>query len=519
MYMSMSDAQVQILRQAVLRTKKLMKGGVYKAVTVGYPIEAQVDAGAGGAFSSTDTAVFAPLVRQSLDDTWSIQNATRKHIVLSNLIKFKQVKSTQHEAAVILTYGQNDINPFVSEGKVPAVERSEIVRKTVKIKYMAVKREITQQAMAVNTIGGINPASPMMVRNDGPNGLALETAQGLRSLAFRYEENLFRGDANIYEPEFTGLRAQILAEGHAGIQVHDLRGQALTMERMVEDIARISEQRDVYASPDTILVPYRVWATLSNAAAPAGRVDWAGSSSKLFYNRGELALRTPSNDVITIKGAPLMDEDSEISDRAGVYPVTVTVPVSGVNTVVPTDATSDTATEGGSSYFSADDFGEYFYRAKAFYAKGSGNANDVGVVGPASVGGVDDVITLDFDDAAFTNADEVGDNPLIYYKIYRTDVDGDAGTEKFIARIAPNTDGASGGTLFIDRNQDLPGTGSSYTLQTDAECMYEARLLGTVRFPLAPLEMTQPFVLARFSGLFVKMPKRQMYYRNVALTL
>lgn len=510
-----NESQLAILRSTIHRYRQIMKGGrFFKAATeVGYPVTTQVDAADHGRFSGE----FAPLVPESLDKTWDALNATRRHPVLSGLIKAKPVMSTQHQANVVKQYGYQTMNPFVAEGKVPGTSKSKIDRLTTDIKYLAVRREITQQAMTVGILGGINGSTPMVARD----GLAFETAQGLRELALKYEEFLFRGDSSIYGLEFDGIRALILAAATAGKQWHDLRGEPLTLERLVMDIARLQEERDVFATTDTILVPYKVWATLSNAAAPYGRMDIGTTGNSLYYNRNKLYIRTPQEQELVIKGAPLMDERPDIVAGEG------TTPTGGETTLTPTAASGADA----SSKFGADDAGDYYYRIQAYYEKASATA--CASIGPVTVA-EGDIVTLDFDganlaagnDKTLSGADDVADlissaveNKLIYYKVYRTEVDGDSGTESFVFRASVNNDGADSGTLLTDTNLYLPNTGSTYALQTDMAALYEARLLGTVRIPLAPIEMTQPFAIARFSSLFMKMPTRQMVYTNVALSL
>jgi hypothetical protein len=441
---------------------------------------------------------FAPLVAQSIDKTWTSETFDDTDLVLTNLIQEVDVMSPLHEVVTVREYGQEPvIEGFFAEGGVTEQEIADLARKIAEVKYIGVQRSLTDVGAMTGIIGG-----GMVSRK----GLEHETKMGIMSLKGRYETALFHADSDLSPLHFDGLYKQISDQSPAE-NIQDLRGQPIGIEDFINEVYGAFDEPN-YAKVDCILVPGSVLGAMITEATSHGRHDQMQfrGDKRLIYNAGGLSIVGPSGQLIDVKAAPKMNQRRlpwYPAAAGGVTNAANAPPVLGGGGAVPVVGPD------ASSVFTAADAGAYQY---VLLAVGDRGARQLASIGPVNVGAGDIVTwTLD-DDAAGTE----GIGSLRYYVVYRSPVGGAVGTETFMWRFPR---GVAADTVFVDTNAWLPSTSSLFALTTKPESMYVAKLLGTIRRPLAETATSKPFMIMKFASLHVTHPRKQLMWRNAALSI
>lgn len=501
-YGSIDRGQLSIVKAVLKKNARMDPGKTLEALAkagidlgpiakagadIGYPTQAQAVTG----------AAFSPLVPQSIDPQWDAETFDDTDLVLTNLLPEIPVGNTVHEHVKVMDYGDGDIEAFAGEGEITEVEQSVIDKDIVQVKFIMVVRSITEQAVQAMILSG--PGGGAAVSR---SGLQHETTMGMNSLKRKYEQALFRASSTVHATQFDGLRAQILADGVTDQNVFDLRGQAPTPGYLLEKIAGLCED-PTFAKINVILLPPTVIATIMQQVMAAGRYMLDGKAT-IYINpsTGQLMMQSPMGVSISLKAAPLMNPRDEAKAAASGTPGSTPANV----------ATYPKNVANSSSLFDVDWAGDYIYKIKFHYKKGTSAVVTTSTISIAS----GDSAVFDWDSlGAQTDAT----NPLRWIALYRSTKNGLAESAKLIGFYAVNLDGGSGGTLIYDHNTKIPNTSDVYGLETNRRSMYIANFMGTARFPLPRDGMTQRFAIARFCTPFVTHPKRQLLIQNASKTL
>jgi len=127
------------------------------------------------------TNAISPLVPQQLAQTLSIATSSMNDLKLWPMLAKVQAQNTIVEYNRVLAHGGQH-SPFISEGGNGILNRSSYEKVAAKIRYMAERREVTDQAAMLNIVG---PSADV---------IAEETRRGTESLLQRLELNLFHAD-------------------------------------------------------------------------------------------------------------------------------------------------------------------------------------------------------------------------------------------------------------------------------------------------------------------------------------
>jgi hypothetical protein len=190
--------------------------------------------------------------------------------------------------------------------------------------------------------------------------------------------------------------------------------------------------------------------------------------------------------IVTPAGTVKFEDDVFIDDGGA---PTAAVGDAAKRPATPTVSTAATTPVEATAQFGADDGGDYFYQIQAVNRYGRSAAVDL-VGGPTAV----TVATGDKVTWGMTPGSAVA---VDWYEVFRTKVDGAAGTERLILRV-PNGAGAGEQTID-DLNANLPGTTSGYMFQMNLENMSFKQLAPMVKIPLATIDSSirqQPAALA-----------------------
>jgi len=475
--------------------------------------------------NSMGSGSLAPLVAQSIEGTLASAAHTMRDLALWPMLPKIQASNTLHEYAVISQHGE-DLDPFIAEGGGSefGATASQYERKSVKIKYMAEKRSISD----VSTLVGIV----------GPNAdaLAEETERGTMSLLRKMEVQLFHGDEDVNPLAFDGVLKQIERDLDGARNAYqfgkpfsenqeDLQGASLTGSKLHEVLGELySAPR--FGNPDAIFMSPKAYSKLIADSAANGRHD-----SMVLVNQGDQGVHTlgagPRIHIMGPMGPVPVVAAPFISRRlappsvasagaditaiardpgAGTTPFT-TEDVRSAAQFVAADANFGTENGWDATGTGAGHDGDYRYVFVPVNKKGYGAP-----IISAVVAAHDDAIPR-FNLAALQTGTS------IYVRVYRAKL-GAAASDAQVLRAAQligevlaseiiGKDWYDAGFERLDCDQVLIS-------QMDPQCIEFARLLDFIRRPLANVGAAQQFLLMMFGAPSVKVARKNFVLRNVS---
>jgi len=368
-------------------------------------------------------------------------------------------------------------SPFIGEGGLAALNRATYEKVAVQIRYLAERREITDQAMHVALNG------------PSPDALAEETTRGTEVLLRRVEKELFHADNSVNPLAWNGIVQQISAGGNTS----DLRGKAATPNYLQEVLGELySAPR--YGMASHILVTPRVLSELIKQSVTYGRHDQVQlSNGRLDYGSNQITISAPYGSVPVI-ACPFLEREDRVAPPAGSS--------SMFEGSMGTSAISSqpAAQADNASQFVAADEGAYIYRVVPVGSQGLGVAFDTAAV---SVSAGDKVsFTISQSDASAT---------ISHYRIYRSAPDaGTADGALFVGEIA----NAGANTTFDDLNERVAGGSEIIFLNNRPDHLTYFQMMSLVRRPLAQVRASYPFMLMMFGAPAVLNPTKMWVVKN-----
>lgn len=455
---------------------------VLRKSTAGYQTAAGTSGGTAGELS--------PLIPQSIENVLSTATYGMSELALWNKIPKTSVTQTLHEYAVVKDWGM-DLDPFISEGGGSeadfATNNAQYERKSIKIKYMAERRQISDVASLVGLIG------------DNRQAIAQETLSGTMSLMRKVERQLWHGSEALNAAGFDGICKQI--KDNAPKNVYDLAGKAPTPLLLQEILGEVYSAPN-YGRPDTIYVEPRIHAELIKQSVESGRHDQfmvQQASNGLTFGASQLSIMAPYG-AVPIVAAPFLHYCSNMPS----------VGSGGSAPSAPTFAVNPAAANNASSKFAAADAGDYIYGVVA--------VNSLGISSPLvrQNAGVDVAVTVGAGQSvSFTITGVAG---VKYYRIFRSLKNGARNTAQLIKEIPAN-----GGANLVVTDHNDGADGSKYNsskivfAQHDPTIFEFARLLDFLRRPLAEVATVKPFLLMLFGSPIVKVPSKMFMIENAGV--
>ena len=458
-----------------------------KSGTVGY----QSAAGTSGG----DAGNLSPLVPQSIEGSLASATYTMNELSLWSMIPKTPVSNTLHEYVVVNEHGF-DIDPFIGEGGGAesdfVTNQSQYERKSVRIKYMAERRQISDVASLVGLIG------------DNRQALSEETMRGTMSLMRKVERQLWYGNEDLQEKGFDGIIKQV--RDGAPNNVLDLDGSAPTPLLLQEALGEVYSAPN-FGKPDCIYVEPRQHAELIKQSVESGRHDQFmvnQGAQGLTFGNANLSIMSPYG-AVPVKAAPFLHFASRM-------------PSSGFGSLAPdapTFSAAPAAAGNAASKFNAADEGDYIYAVIA--------VGDQGYSAPLIADGaganvakvtVADGESVSFTIAASGKARGSSQAPR-YYRIYRSKADGDLSSMRLIKEIVANSNAVN---VVVDHNDGADGQKYDCSpiifAQHDPNVMEFVRLLDFIRRPLAETASVKPFLLMLFGSPIVKVPSKMFMLDN-----
>lgn len=476
------DVQIAELRQLqhALNQNMLKSHAELRKAGVGYPLQ-------GMPFDSSTIpgGSYAPLVPQSIQPIIDNATFTEDTLVFWKMLAKQSVTTPVLEWVRRKSYGGTATSPFIAEGGVPAITQSEFDRNVVRMKYMAVFRQVTDVLANTQLLGNVGQAR------------ALEAADGAVELLFRQEKFLFHADSSINPLEYDGLVASI--EKGAPQNVFDAQGATISGQELQEIIGQLVSAPN-YATPTHVLMSPRHYAWYQNSLLPFKRGDLAVNGPLTFNTQGISVGWSRGSVPLTEVVHMAWDEHPIIRTQGDGPPLALPIAAS--------------AEAGSGSKFRAQDVNglQFHYTLEA--------VGDQGVTRfPVSA-----AVVLEAGEVAeLTLADEgvalAGTASIRSYNIFRAAVPvgesapSDPRKFYFVGRAARNP---MGDTVIVDRNEMRPNTAPMIIIQNRPDVLEWREFLSTTMRPITLSRTTlEQFLLMMFGALKVSVPTKMFLIKNV----
>jgi len=432
---------------------------------------------------SQTAANLSPLVPQQLAQTLSIATSSMNDLKLWPMLAKVQATNTIVEYNRVLSHGGQH-SPFISEGGNGILNRSTYEKVATKIRYMAERREVTDQASMVSIVG---PSA---------DAIAEETRRGTESLLQRLELNLFHADENKDSNAFNGIIKQISDGGN----VADLRGAAPSAVYLSEILGALYSA-PFYGMVTHIMVTPRVLSELIKQTVHHGRHDQIQvNNGSITFGAASLSITGPYGPVQVVS-APFLERHDRIAPALGsgsVFEGSLAAPtVKDLGGGVTIQANANAA-----SKFVAADNGDYIYRVVAVGDNGISVPVDTVAVSVAA----GDQVTFTISHASHAN--------VKYLRVYRSAKDA---TSADGALLIDEVKVTAQDTVVTDNNANIPGASEILFLNFAPDYMCYYQMLSLVRRPLAQVSTTFPFLLMMFGAPAVKLPQKMFVVKNAGV--
>ncbi|GHV91218.1 hypothetical protein AGMMS50268_17210 [Spirochaetia bacterium] len=397
---------------------------------------------------------------------------------LFNTMKTVPVASTVHEENRRTSHGDYRFLSTPEGGKSRATDQA-VARVFYEQKYLQTFRSITKQMELVRTF---------------EDAYTSEKIAGVETICKGAEFNMFHGDSVVIPTDWDGFPAAIRKSKNPNII--DIRGDSIGTrgESLFDDIAR------------------QVW-------------DRGGDISKAFF---PAILAKDIKELFTDRIRMMVKDQQATFDQLPDYPTAIgsSIRFSGANTgadkffhvkgvvsaagdpndrpAAPTSVAGAALANQSGSKFLTSDVGGYKYTVYAVNPNGISEGTTIGsdaAVTVAANGGIQLIITPNLA------------KPVTGYIIARTAKDGSVKME--MVQIG---DSGAATTVFVDLNDDLPGTGSMLFLTEKrvTPVFRFGQLLPVSTYPLYPTDKAvTPFLVILYGALEVSAPEFCALVKNI----
>lgn len=448
-------------------------GEIQKSMTAGQPVPSY----AGGGTAS-------PLFKQEIVDQLFMQCETEK------LVKFfpEVYKNTEAAKNTVIEYrkqtsvGSQFADVFQDEGSAGQVIDSEFALAYTKMRWISEKRAVSLQTAVVQDLVGNLGGAVAKAMTDASSHVSI-----------RLEDAMFYGDSTVNTRSFDGLK-RIITANAASWQVIDKRNQPL----LLEDVG--NGQESVY---DNVYgrIPTKLWTAPRTAKLLA---DEHGDRVKAVYMNAQQPPAVGGQTLrqyLTQLGQVDVDYSFYLSPtRKKLTHVAATHPTA------PATPTLTSAVPAGdaASKFVAADAADYTYKIVAI-----GDSTHLGASAPVAS---DATTVADGDKVTLTIA-STGNTGVSFYNIYRH-LKGET-TWYLIGQVV--CAGGSSATVFVDYNEEIPGTADAFLYQPSPEVLVWRQMMPYSMIKLPQVDLLQYYAFAMFGTLICPIPA-MMRFKNIKVS-
>jgi hypothetical protein len=374
---------------------------------------------------------------QSLDTTLQATVQDNRHFTLFNALPKPKATAVLDEWTEQKSIGGFLGDSFNDQDGQASETEGEYARMVGRVKYMTTYRKI-----------------PIVLQNQNnlADAVALETINGTKQLLSSIEFSLFEGNDLVLPKSFAGIRQQIEALGSAD-HVIDMKGAAL------DDISAIAKASETvfgygnFGQLTDLYMPPSVQTDLNQSLDPAFRVALDNTPNSIAYGTHVRAIQTSYGAIATRNDVFIRDEKMmRPFERRNALHLSVAVANNGFKPVAVTAVAGAGAAD---TAWAAQHAGTYFYVVTGI--NHNGESQTTAPAGAVTVAAGQQVtITI----TASAGQAETG------YVIYRGRRNGTGALDDLreMARVPRN----AGSTVFIDKNQQVPGSTCAYALNLNA---------------------------------------------------
>jgi hypothetical protein len=448
----------------------------HKAVTAGYGTDVAGLTGGGA------------LRLQSIEATLLATIPQQKHFVAWRKINQSNATATSDEFTVYNAIGGYPGSAFNSELGEIAESQGDFARKTLSIKYLMSRRQVSKVQQSQKTL---------------VDTIANQKVDATLELLQSVEWGIFYGDASVLALEFDGLFKLILGVNDADLII-DAAGKGLSymanevvaLSGAIASQGRFGDATDVFCS---IAVKNQEF---DQKVAPAVRIPLNQGAGQKSYDIG-----TPLRGIQTTQGPVELNPDVYIEEGRPPWEARGTLFASRITAAGLTAPTVDApvAAPASGSKFVTSQAGNYYYGVESVGKLGRSTTVVSAQVAVVAGDGVTIVINHPSD------ANVTG---FFIHRSRRNGTNAKADLREMI-RI-PRASGST--TTYVDKNADVPGTSPVFVvnLAPGQEALTVRRLLPLTQFPLYPTNTaTVPWAVLLFCALRMGKEKHHGIIRNV----
>lgn len=424
-----------------------------------------------------------PLRIESLEGTLTALTHMLQHMPMWKMIPKKKAYSTVEEFARQLSVG-NDTDGFVNPGTTPPEDDATYDRVEHLVKYIGTTRRVHHPATLVNTVG--------------ENLISREVKNGVIWMLQKIEQSLFYGNSTTNPLQWDGLFKQI--EDGSG-NIIDLGGNQLT-----DDVIEFAANKihKGFGTPQKLFADSAVFSTLSKNYYDRQR--WKSPNSPSG------SIGTPLTGMNTQAGHVGFIQDIFLASHLANF---VTPPVTLTHVDAPDESefkvdVLGTFTNSNSEFTEAGDY-EYWVTVVNRWGESApittwGGSSTITV-------GVGEKVALDIynNTGGSTVSWGYGDE---FYRVYRTDSTGVAGTTKIIAELDPRQ-----AMEWSDYNENGDGLAVYDALLCDmsADAFCFKQLSPMIKMPLAIDSPSTAWMQLLYGMPVVYTPKKFVVIKGISV--
>lgn len=417
---------------------------------------------------------------ESLERTMKVTTYKMEHLVLfKDLIKLPAY-NTVEEYNRLLSYGDNPDGGWMAEGALPEEEDSTYERVHSFVKFLGVVGRVTHVATLTRPAFG--------------NNVARETVNRTMYLLKILERALFYGDSDLQALQFDGF-FKLIQDSAPTANIIDMRGLPFS-EDVLNDAALTIFDDPNFGVPTDVYMNPKVKADLAKTFFPNKRYDAFAKP-----NDGMVGLDIAGFQ--SAAGAVRFKADVFIND-GGAAPATAQGEAAK-RPQSPSVTTTSTTPPDPDSQFTADDAGNYFYKAVAVNQFGHSAAVTVPIGGATVAVASGDKTTFGLTPQGGITVD--------YYKIYRSEKAGAAGSERLILRV--KNAATFGEQTIDDYNAILPYTTQAAMFQFNDENLAFKQLAPMTRLPLAQIDTSVRWAQVIYGVPQLYTPGKNVLFVNI----
>lgn len=454
-----------------------------KAITAGY----------GYAGKPTDLTYGGVLQAESLEATLKSVTFDMQNLKFWPAISVDKAENLFEQYNRLIGYG-SDSAPYIGEGGAPHEEDSTYIRDGQRIVFFGTRRKVSHQMTLVRTtVGDI---------------VAQQAKEGTMHILKNVERELYWGHGH-----FTNV-----ATGAQTGNVGDLPTNSIAMNGLLQQLKKGDFDEQQRSTDFEGFGEFRsIGRDLDGDVIAQDDIEeMSVVALENFGNPGELHIEPIALSAFVRQFYPQFRSAPGLANQTVGYDVSKVTTTAGVIDMKPNLFLRPRGRVRSQGIPGAPQLGTFAFTGAAHTVAGKLEdgadylykitcVNDKGESAPKAINAA---VTADQNGSAILTLSNVPAGTK-YFRVYRTEAGGAAGTEKFIGNYA------NVGNTLVDAGAKAPGLGEAYLLDMSAEVMRFKQLAPLSKINFAIVTTALEFAIVLYGALFVYAPRFNVFYENV----